>query len=147
MTIRIVQPQTADDFTAYYQLRWKVLRAPWNQPPGSEKDDMESGNFHLMAVDDDTNAVVACGRLQLNSLEEAQIRFMAVDPIYQGKGVGKKLMDALESEARIMGAKHIVLQAREIALPFYLSCGYSIIKPTFLLFGEIPHFLMQKAAE
>jgi predicted GNAT family N-acyltransferase len=147
VSIRIVQPQTAEDFTAYYQLRWEVLRAPWNQPPGSEKDEMESDTFHLMAVDDDTNAVVACGRWQMNTLEEAQIRFMAVATGYQGKGVGKKLMAALESELWIIGAEHIVLHAREIAVPFYLSCGYSIIKPSYLLFGEIPHFLMQKAAE
>ncbi len=41
MSIRIKQPETEDEFRSYYQLRWKLLRAPWKQPEGSEIDEIE----------------------------------------------------------------------------------------------------------
>ena len=40
--ITIIEPQTPKEFEAYYLLRYEVLRKPWKQPFGSEKDDMES---------------------------------------------------------------------------------------------------------
>lgn len=36
----IKSPQTRDEFFAYYDLRWQILLAPWNQPKGSEQDDL-----------------------------------------------------------------------------------------------------------
>jgi N-acetylglutamate synthase-like GNAT family acetyltransferase len=129
---------------AYFNLRWRVLRKPWGQPPGSERDEQEQSCFQLAAFNHD-NEVIACGRLQMNSPVDAQIRFMAVDQLFQGKGAGKLIMTGLEAKARESGAEKIILQARENAVPFYLSCGFQIVEPTFLLFGEIQHFLMGKS--
>ena len=39
--MKLRPPETAEEFDAYYNLRWMVLRAPWNQPTGSEKDEYE----------------------------------------------------------------------------------------------------------
>jgi N-acetylglutamate synthase-like GNAT family acetyltransferase len=141
--MKVTRPQTPSEWEAYYDLRWRVLRAPWNQPKGSEKDDMESSSYHCMVVDDD-GEVAGTGRLQMNSPELAQIRYMAVDLNLHGKGIGKKIMNALEEEARSRGAKSVFLQAREIAVPFYLSCGYEIIEKTFLLYNTIQHYSMKK---
>jgi len=74
----------------------------------------------------------------------AQIRFMAVDFTYQGKGVGRNIMEAMEEYAWRLGVEKIVLHARENALRFYTKLGYELIHPSHLLFGEIQHFLMQK---
>ena len=49
--IQITEPKTRDEFEAYYLLRYQVLREPWNQPRGSEKDDMENECIHIMASD------------------------------------------------------------------------------------------------
>ncbi len=141
--MKVTQPQTASEWEAYYDLRWRVLRAPWNQPKGSEKDDMESSCYHCMVIDND-GVVAGAGRLQLNSPELAQIRYMAVDLNLHGKGIGKKIIKALEEEASRRGAKSVFLQAREIAVPFYLSCGYEIIEKTFLLYDSIQHYSMKK---
>ena len=80
----------------------------------------------------------------MNSKEEAQIRYMAVDLNLHGKGIGKKLMHALEHEAKENGAKYVFLQAREMAVPFYLACGFEIIEKTFLLYDTIQHYSMKK---
>lgn len=140
----VIRPPKPEEMEAYFNLRWRVLRQPWGQTSGSERDEQEQSCFQLAAFHHDKE-VIACGRLQLNSPAEAQIRFMAVDPAFQGKGAGKLIMAGLEANAWESGAEKIILQARENAVPFYLSCGYQLVEPTFLLFGEIQHFLMGKS--
>ncbi len=142
-TILISTPRTASDFENYFGLRWRVLRMPWNQPMGSEKDELEESSVHKMAVQSD-GTIAGVARLQFNSNVEGQVRFMAVAPEFQGQGVGKKLMASLEAEAKKTGRSRMVLQARENAVPFYLSLGYKIREKTFLLYGQIQHFKMEK---
>jgi GNAT superfamily N-acetyltransferase len=69
---------------------------------------------------------------------------MAVNEAFQGKGVGKALIKFLENRAVTMGIGTIILQARENAVNFYLSQGYSVVEKTFLLYDSIQHYLMQK---
>ena len=140
---QLKSPSSDKEWDAYFETRWKVLRAPWNKPKGSERDEMEAHTFHLMILDEDEN-VVACGRLQMNTLEVAQVRYMAVLDREQGKHLGSILMHGLEEKAIVNGASKVFLQAREVAVPFYLSCGYSILEKTFLLFDEIQHYSMEK---
>lgn len=141
--IEIRSPKTNEEWEKYYQLRWEVLRKPWHQPKGSEKDNVEENSLHFMAIDDKNEILGVC-RLQKNSIKEGQIRFMAVLEKAQGKGVGKKLIQAAELKAKEIGLEYIVLQARENAVPFYLSCNYQIVEKTFLLFNSIQHYLMTK---
>jgi|ERR1041385_7273283 predicted GNAT family N-acyltransferase len=141
--MRLIEPVTTQDFEKYYQLRWEVLRAPWNQPKGSEKDDAENSSIHVMALNENEECV-GVSRLQKNSEEEYQVRFMGVRKDQQGKGIGKLLMDYLEEKAKKTGAKKIILQSREIAVPFYLSIGYEVKEKTFKLWGIIQHYRMEK---
>lgn len=141
--MRLHIPQSSEDFEKYYQLRWEVLRKPWNQPKGTEKDEGEQSSYHLMALDD-ASECIGVSRLHYNSPDEAQVRFMGVRHDQQGKGVGRKLMEKIEQTAKEKGAKKIMLQARENAVPFYLSIGYKKIEKTFLLWGIIQHYKMEK---
>ncbi|MDQ3109501.1 MAG: GNAT family N-acetyltransferase [Bacteroidota bacterium] len=141
--MRLHEPASQEDFDNYYRLRWEVLRKPWNQPLGSEKDEHENSSVHVMAIDE-RGECVGVSRLQFNSPEEAQVRFMGVRDDQQGKGVGKMLMNYLEEKAKVKGAKKMMLQARENAVPFYLSIGYVEPKKTFLLWGIIQHYKMEK---
>jgi predicted GNAT family N-acyltransferase len=142
--LKIIQPKTENDFKSYYQLRWDLLRAPWNQLKGSETDDIEDQCFHLMAVDDDSE-VIAVARLQFNSETEAQIRYMAVIESYQRQGIGRRLIETMEKHASASACKKIVLDAREPAVGFYQRLGYSISEKSYLLFEQIQHFRMSKA--
>ena len=144
MPLKIIQPKTENEFKSYYQLRWDLLRAPWNQPKGSEIDDIEDQCFHLMAVDDDSE-VIAVARLQFNSETEAQIRYMAVAEPYQRQGIGRRLIETMEKHASDSACKKIVLDAREPAVGFYQRLGYSIDEKSYLLFEQIQHFRMSKA--
>ena len=143
MPFKIIQPKTEDDFKSYFQLRWKLLRAPWNQPEGSEIDEIEKQCFHLMAVDESGN-IIGVARLQFNSETEAQIRYMAVARSHERQGVGRELINALEKHAATTAHSMIVLDAREPAVRFYQKSGYQILEKSYLLFDEIQHFRMSK---
>jgi N-acetylglutamate synthase-like GNAT family acetyltransferase len=142
-SIRIIEPQTQKEFEAYYLLRYEVLRKPWNQPVGSEKDANEETSIHIMAVDENNTVLGVC-RVQLNSPSEAQLRFMAVKENTQGLGIGKKLIEYAEKKAQQNDASEMILQAREIAIEFYKKCGYTIAEKSFLMWDLIQHYLMKK---
>ena len=142
--MEIIEPKTYDEFKIYYDLRYEVLRKPWFQPKGSERDDKEETSFHRMIIDEQNGNVVAVGRLQFNTIEEAQIRYMAVSDSYQGMGFGSKIVKVLDNIAREKGSQKIILQSRENALKFYEQNGYKIVEKSHLLFDEIQHWLMEK---
>ncbi len=139
----VTSPQTPQDFEKYYQLRWQILRKPWNQPRGSEVTSDENSCIHAMVLSD-PGEVLGVARLQFNTPQTAQVRFVAVANEAQGKGVGRKLMEHLESVAKEKGAKEMVLDARENAVPFYKKLNYQILEKSYLLFGEIQHYRMAK---
>lgn len=139
----LIVPKTVTDLQSYFDLRWRVLRAPWDQPRGSEQDDREDQSIHLM-VRGAKGEALAAGRLHLNSPTEAQIRFMAVDPHMQGRGLGSLVLQNLEDRARAAGARRIILNARESALRFYERHDYKVEAPADRLFGGVDHWRMSK---
>jgi N-acetylglutamate synthase-like GNAT family acetyltransferase len=141
--IKIISPSTQEQWNAYYQLRWDILRKPWNQAQGTEKDENEHIAYHFMAIDENNKVLGVC-RLQQNTPLQGQIRFMAVSEKAQGKGIGKLLIKSAEKKAKQLRFREIILQARENAVAFYLNNGYTLVEKTFLLYNSIQHFLMTK---
>lgn len=141
--MRLIEPASAAEFRAYYALRWKILRAPWKQPRGSERDALDATGIHIMAIGDD-GATLGVGRLHFNSISEAQIRFMAVAVGHQRGGIGTLILEALETRASELGATRIVLDARETALGFYRKQGYTVSGAGSMLFDSIAHVKMYK---
>lgn len=137
---------TEADLQQLFSLRWEVLRKPWRQPKGTEQDDLDSCCYHVL-IRDEANIPVASGRLQENEDGTFQVRYMAVLDRVQGRGLGRSVLSALENEALRCGARKIILQARELSVPFYEKCGFRITEKTFLLYGSIQHYLMEKNFE
>ncbi|MDH5387456.1 MAG: GNAT family N-acetyltransferase [Gammaproteobacteria bacterium] len=143
MLITIKQPRSEKEFEDYYELRWRILRDPWQQPKGSEKDELENESFHVMACDENNN-VAGVGRLHFNNETEAQIRYMAVSPEHIEQGIGTSMLEALEEKSRLEHCKTIVLDARKNAVVFYQKKGYELLGKSHLLFGSIQHYRMLK---
>lgn len=140
-------PRTPAEWAAYYQLRYAVLRQPWQQPPGSERapaDDEPSTIHALLLADAAEPRALAVGMLQPTGHAQGQIRFMAVAPEAAGTGLGRQVVAYLEEQARAAGIAEIVLHSREAAVGFYEKLGYAVVGPSHVLFGVIPHFLMRK---
>ena len=138
-----VPPRSTQEWEQYFDLRWRVLRAPWQQPRGSEKDDREADSQHLMIAGPDSRPL-AIGRLHFNSPEEAQVRFMAVEPEAQGRGLGGMILKELEQRAQVAGAKAIVLNARQDAQRFYARHGFAVVGPAPTIFETVRHVRMRK---
>ena len=144
VTFLLTEPRSEADWESYFDLRWRVLRAPWNQPRGSERDAQEDESIHLMLCDPSRH-VVAVGRLHFRSPTEAQIRYMAVEQAFAGRGLGSRILRGLESRACAAGVKRLVLNARKDAAPCYLKHRYSVTGPADTLFGVIEHVRMERA--
>lgn len=141
--MQIQQPKTKSDFEKYFEFRWRMLRKPWQQDPGSEQDELEHESFHVMAVDND-NSVIAVGRIHFINDTASQIRYMAVAEHKQNQYLGTAILKALEQFATKHNKRTIILHARENALGFYEKHGYRIIQQSHVLYECIQHFEMQK---
>lgn len=140
--IQVRSPKTPDEFAQYFRIRWQTLRAPWGEPEGSEKDEREDETLHRAAFRGDE--IVGVARIQKNSIDEAQIRYMGVVEECRGYGIGRLLVESLEEAAREKGFKQIILDARENAVGFYIVLGYEVVGESYLLFESIQHYRMKK---
>lgn len=131
-----------DTIQRIIQLRYEVLRKPWQKPIDTASDELEQTAIN--AYIEENGEIIACGRLQDNGHSTGQIRFMAVSKSHQGKGLGKLILIKLEQEAKRIGLTQIELQARENAVKFYEANGYTIKEKSFVLWNIIQHFLMFK---
>jgi predicted GNAT family N-acyltransferase len=141
--LEIKSPTTDSDWKAYYDLRFNVLREPWNQPHGSEVLPDEDQAIHAITIEN--GEVVGVARMHESASKQGQVRCVATATKAQGKGIGKAMMAYLEEKAIEKGWTEIVLEARENAVPFYQAIGYTIVAESYLLFGEIQHYRMQKS--
>jgi putative acetyltransferase len=74
-------------------------------------------SFALVALGDS-------GVVGLGVLDGAEIKRLYVDPACQRRGTGRRLLAALEDEARQRGRDRLELQASLPSVPFYLAHGF-----------------------
>jgi len=141
--MKLTEPASPEEMAEYFEFRWRELREPWQQPRGSERDELEAGARHI-AARAASGEIVGVGRVHWNDDGNAQIRYVATAKAHLRSGIGTAIMRRLEQIAEDSGAGLIVLNAREIAVPFYSSLGYEIIGEGPTIFGTIAHKRMQK---
>ncbi len=102
--------------------------------------------IHFGAFLDSQN--VACGTFMLNEWfgEPAyQLRGMATDPAFRGRGFGVELLAAAESHIRLSSAvRQLWCSARKPAVGFYLKLGWSIASEPYDVVNIGPHVKMCK---
>jgi ribosomal protein S18 acetylase RimI-like enzyme len=80
----------------------------------------------LLVAEDDTGRIVACVRVQAHG-PRGGFGMLAVDPDWQGNGLGRAMVDAAEKRCRALGCTDVsiaVLSLRPELLPFYRKLGY-----------------------
>lgn len=78
---------------------------------------------------------VGCGALRLIDDDTGELKRMYVAPGERGRGLGRRLVVALEAEARARGARRLVLETgirQHAAIALYERCGFERIP----LYGE-----------
>lgn len=78
-------------------------------------------------VADDHGKIVGCAALEVYSQKLAELRSLVVAPEYRGRGIGKRLVDAILQEAR---AEEILeVMAITASEDFFRSCGFEYTLP------------------
>lgn len=72
-----------------------------------------------------------------------QLRQMAVEPAFQGRGIGSSIIVFAEQEAINNGFTELMMHARKAAAGFYEKLGYKIHGDEFTEVG-IAHYEMKK---
>lgn len=132
----------SDDYALSVALRNLVLRRPLGRVLTVSELAPDAVDLHLGAF----NGGRLLGSLILANLTGKQIKMrqVAVDPGAQGQGVGRRLVEFSEAEARAMGGQEMVLNARETAVPFYQRLGYQVVGEKFTQV-TLPHIKMMKS--
>lgn len=108
--------------------------------------DFESGTKHF-SVRDENNEIVACCSVMQEEREindqvySCRLRAMAAHPSIRRMGVSKQLLKFVEE---VFPGKNFWCDAREIAVPFYLSCGWQIQSEPYQIPIIGTHYLMTK---
>jgi putative acetyltransferase len=101
---------------------------------GLDADEVAPGRgaFLIVRVD---GRPVGCGAVRRLDAETGELKRMYVDPAARGLGLGRRLVAALEAEARALGMRRLVLETgtrQQAALALYRATGFQPIP----LFGE-----------
>lgn len=124
-------------------LRYDVLRKPLGLDFTEEQLASEYDSIHL-ACYDEQRRLLGILLLTPKSDTEIKMRQVAVHADHQNKGIGKIMVDFAEQLAIYKGYDKMVLNARDVAKPFYEKLSYNIEGDEFVEVG-IPHYFMWKA--
>ena len=136
-------PGSPSDWDGYFDLRWRIWRAPWGKPRGSERDSSEEAAFRLLLLDS-AGTAVACGRLHFNNPDEARVRYMAIHEDARGRGYGSRILQGLEADARRGGALKIVLTPGKISYPSMLAMDMRQLATPRPFLKSFQHTRMEK---
>lgn len=123
-------------------VRQRVFVDEQGVPESLEHDGRDGDAVPAVArVDDET---VGTGRFRRLDDATGKIERVSVLPSYRGVGLGRQLMEALESEARARDVDLIELHAQLDVEGFYHALGYETVSDVFEEAG-MPHVEMEKS--
>jgi putative acetyltransferase len=129
---------TTDASRALIEALNAELRAMYSEPGANhfqlDPQEVAEGRGAFLVVHRD-GAPVGCGALRMLDADTAELKRMYVAPALRGTGLGRRLVEALEAEARALGVRRLVLETgtRQLAaLALYRAAGFRIVP----LFGE-----------
>lgn len=147
-TITVKRVENEGELFSALAIREIVFIEEQSVPAGLERDADDASAFHVLAFKG--GHAIGTGRLVV--LPEApagehgrwgRIGRMAVLSSDRKSGVGAKLLQALEAEARARGLRGIKLHAQLSAMEFYKMHGYEADGAVFEEAG-MPHLEMKK---
>jgi predicted N-acetyltransferase YhbS len=135
----------SDSSSPLYQPVWELREEILRKPLGMslKNEDLSRDHEDVILVAQDGGNVIGCLMLHHVDSGQLQMRQMAVYNEWQGKGIGRLLVQAAEVYAAEKGYSKIVLHARKVALGFYEVLGYTAHGDEFSEVG-IPHYMMEK---
>jgi predicted GNAT family N-acyltransferase len=139
ITVKLVENE--GELEGAIAVRMRVFVVEQSIPPEEELDEADATATHAIALCQ--GRVIGTGRLVRRDDATAQIGRMAVEPSFRRRGIGGRILEYLEEEARALGLRRCVLHAQEYVKSFYAGHGYEEHGNVFLEVN-IPHIEMRK---
>ncbi|MFZ7173132.1 ribosomal protein S18-alanine N-acetyltransferase [Avibacterium volantium] len=118
-----ISPIQSQDFDQLFEIEQQAHLVPWSL--GTLKNNQGKRYFNLkLEKDQRIIGFAICQKV----LDEATLFNLAIDPAYQGQGLGKQLLHSLIDELRGQGILTLWLEVRQsnkIAQKLYLQCGFN----------------------
>jgi predicted GNAT family N-acyltransferase len=147
-SIRVEQIRDDADLASALAIREVVFIEEQGVPPSLERDEDDAVAFHVLAYEG--KHAVGTGRMVTLAHSPkgetgrwGKVGRMAVLAALRRRGVGTRILAALEAEARRQKLEGIVLHAQFHARDFYLGAGYVDSGPIFQEAG-MTHVQMRK---
>lgn len=97
--------------------------------PNLKAEQLQAGRGAFL-VARDAGRAVGCGAIRLLDATTAEAKRMYVEPDQRGRGIGRAVLAGLESAARRLGVRRLVLETgihQDAALVFYRRAGFTPI--------------------
>lgn len=129
-----------------HQLRHQVLRPHQTLADCVYAHDEDADTFHVGSFDGEKLVSIGSFYTQKSDLfleeQQYQLRGMATDPEYRGKGAGAALILFSIQELQKRDCSLLWCNARLVAVGFYEKLGFSIIGEEFDIPTIGPHYVM-----
>ena len=111
-----------DELSAYeYMELWNSV---WDDAPSLEQVDLAMKNTLFRVSIFDKDRLIGMARVIGDKGLSYYIKDVVVIPEYQGKGIGRAIIDTLENDIYFLRARRIEIPASITGVPFYLKMGY-----------------------
>lgn len=117
-------PYGSTRYDELLELRYKVLLEPLGMKFLDNYRENEASYLHMGCVESLDDKLIA--GLMLSPVSDKDIRLMqvAVDPKYQGEGIGQELVKHAEKRAKEAGYSKIIMHAMLSVVHFYEKLGF-----------------------
>jgi putative acetyltransferase len=138
-SIRIARTKLTDDVSrALIESLNAELSGAYTEPGathfGLDPAEVSNGRGAFLVIYHEGNPV-GCGAVRRLDPETAELKRMYVCPAVRGRGLGRRLVAALEAEAHTLGVRRLILETgtrQSAALALYRATGFQPIP----LYGE-----------
>ncbi len=141
MTVKSITHGT-EEYEEMIRLRITALLDPIGVPSSYIKREAEEHDLLIGAFDD--LRLIGCCVLTDKHDGSVQLRQMAVQPTFQGKGYGARILEFAEKLAVENKFTSLILHARDPVINFYVKCGYQISGSQFFEVGIAHHKMVKK---
>jgi len=136
MTIRLFQPEDAQKVTDLIAVTMRTTNKRDYSPEYIEgcishmqpTDIIRRASWTHYYVILEDEKIIACGAIgpYWDSVTESSLFNIFVHPVYQGKGLGRKIIETVEQDEYALRANRIEIPASITAVKFYQKMGYDL---------------------
>lgn len=143
MTYEVTRIPGDGELADAFEIRREVFVDEQDVDEDIEYDGRDDESIHFVITDTETDIPAGTARLRTTGDGTGKPERVAVRQAYRDEGLGRRLMELIETEAREKGCERSLLHAQTHVIDFYRGLGYEVTSEEFEEAG-ISHVEMEK---